>query len=109
MNHIESYLKKIDPDLDKIVDSDPKFAAVLNPFIEEVRIGYETLSNKKLTIRNCYKEICITFGEDHIRTKPEDIVESLSYFIKKFTILLSEYRRKHEREALAKQRRKVIY
>ena len=84
------------------------FATELNPFIKEAHKGYEILTAKQLKIRDQYKAICISFGEDHVRTRPEDILDSLSIFMKNFTFILGEYYRKQERELFAKQRKKVI-
>lgn len=109
LSHIDTHLKKIVPQLNQIQEVDSNFASALNPFINQVKDGYESLSEKQKSIRDHYKEICVTFGEDHLRTKPEDILESISSFIKSFSSSLVEYRRKQERESLAKQRKKVEF
>jgi hypothetical protein len=107
LNHIDAYLKKIAPQLHHIQESDSNFALVLSPFICQVTKEYESLSRKQKSIREQYREICVSFGEDELRTKPEDILESISSFSKSFSCSLAEYRRKQERESLAKQRKKV--
>jgi hypothetical protein len=107
LNHIDAYLKKIAPKLHPIQESDSNFASVLSPFICQVKKEYESLSRKRTAIRELYKEICVSFGEDELRSKPEDILEYMSSFSKNFSYSLAEYRRKQERENLAKQRKKV--
>jgi len=108
LSQIDAYLKKMVPQLSHIQESDSNFASELTPFITQVKKGYESLSQKKKSIRDQYKEICQSFGEDHLRTKPEDILESISSFMKSFSCSLAEYRRKQERELVSKQRKKVL-
>lgn len=109
LNYIDAYLKKTDPQLNSIEELDNNFALELNPFIKQVQNGHQILSSKLKSIRDMFKDICISFGENHVRTKPEDILESISSFIKVFSSTLSEYRRKQERESLAKERKKVDF
>ena len=106
-NYIGSFSKKMAPQVEVICLKDPKFAHTLTEFLVEVDRDCNLLNAKKIEAEKCFLNVCSLFGEDPCRTKPEEVLQSFTHFLKTFDNYANDYKRRKEIE-MQKRKRKAV-